>query len=394
MRHPLAFIATLLLIFLCLGGSSSAGQAVSYAPTMPPWRLQQELQNANIVVGNGLRAMRGGLQTVAFKDNIPQGVNPQAYRSLAPEWWPNPATTDGLPYIQRVGLNNPMAVSNDYDAARLQRFTETIHSLVLLFRLTGDKEAAQRAASLLRAWFITPESRMLPDMQTAHIKPTLTSRKDETGKTNSFAEAKGSAEGLIEARYLITLCNSMALLHDERIWTAQDKAAVARWFSDFRHWHVASAFGTEHARMSNHHGTWDDAVQAALALFLGDTDSARNIITSRSLPRVAEQFLPDGTQPKELVRKNSLHYSIVNMEAWVLIAIMGQRVGVDVWQYKAENGASLADGWQLLRTCRKAPQSWPWRQEAELDLARLDRLELIIQGLGAKERAAPEEAAR
>lgn len=360
---------------------ANAGDSISFAPTLPPWRLRQELQQSDSVVNNGLKAMRQGYFSVVEKRNLPYGIDPHIYRSLAPHWWPDKTTRDGLPYTYRNGQPNPEALGRNFDAARLQGLSETVASLVLSYRLTADKAAAKRAAELLRIWFIKPETRMLPNMSTAHIRPGQRGDITETGRDISAANMVGSPEGIIEARHLITLCNAVALLDNDLIWTAQDKQAVTSWMSDFRHWLDSSAAGAAHRNMQGYHGTWDDALRVALALFVGDSDGARTVIEQHSLPRIAQQFMADGSQPKELVHPDSLNDSLFNLEAWAALAIMGQRLGLEVWHHTAPNDATVAQGLLFVLSYRDKPQNWPWAQQAALNIDRLDALKQIVQGL-------------
>src|SRR4051812_2303040 len=50
--------------------------------------------------------LKDGPYTVVGRAKLP-GVDPHDYVSLAPYFWPNPDTTDGLPYVRRDGKTNP-----------------------------------------------------------------------------------------------------------------------------------------------------------------------------------------------------------------------------------------------------------------------------------------------
>ena len=63
-----------------------------------------EVQNT-ILIGD--RALRGEDETVMDKTQVPASGDKHDYLSLAPYWWPNPQTSDGLPYIRIDGEVNP-----------------------------------------------------------------------------------------------------------------------------------------------------------------------------------------------------------------------------------------------------------------------------------------------
>lgn len=51
--------------------------------------------------------------------------------------------------------------------------------------------------------------------------------------------------------------------------------------------------------------------------------AARGVVERAKERRIRVQVQPDGQQPLELARTNSLHYSIFNLEALVRLAIIG-----------------------------------------------------------------------
>jgi unsaturated chondroitin disaccharide hydrolase len=76
-------------------------------------------------------------------------------------------------------------------------------------------------------------------------------------------------------------------------------------------------------------------------LFTGDTALARKTIGESAPARFVAQIAPDGSQPEELARTRPLHYSLFNLEPFYRLAEMGRHVGVDLWHYRATNGANF-----------------------------------------------------
>ena len=58
--------------------------------------------------------------SVMQKQIVPPSGDKHDYVSLAPYWWPNPATPNGLPYLRRDGEFNPQS-RTDHDGLRMQR---------------------------------------------------------------------------------------------------------------------------------------------------------------------------------------------------------------------------------------------------------------------------------
>jgi hypothetical protein len=79
----------------------------------------------------------------------------------------------------------------------------------------------------------------------------------------------------------------------------------------------------------------------SLALATGQVDLARETLQFAHKRRIGRQIDPDGSQPEELQRTKSWHYSIYNLQAFVALANLGDRAGVDLWRYQTSDGRSI-----------------------------------------------------
>ncbi len=330
--------------------------------------------------------MRQGYCSVVDKEELPHGINPHEYRSLAPFWWPNPASDDGLPYVQHAGKANPEALTDRYDARRFEILSNTVFDLALQYTLTGDMVAGKRAATLLRIWFVTPETAMLPNMDTAGIRPGIGRRFHASGIALPM---RGTPDGIMESRLLLPLCDAIPLLDDPRLLSHDDMHSIRQWMRAFLHWMDTAPNALTHGGMTDGNGTWNDAVRMALLIFLGDTEAADHLLRSRTMPRINVQFAPDGSQPWALVRGDSLSESLGNLEAWAAIAIMGQRLGVEVWHHSTPEGASVSGGWDFVQRYHDNLRRWPWPQHPPLEPSRLETLERTVRGLTSSQLSTP-----
>ena len=112
------------------------------------------------------KALKAPLLSVVDKQSTPPSGDKHNYMSLAPYWWPNPATPNHLPYIRKDGEQNPEAVAL-HDHANLAHMEANVHALALGYFFTGDEAYAKRAAEQLHVWFLNPATRMNPNLNYA-----------------------------------------------------------------------------------------------------------------------------------------------------------------------------------------------------------------------------------
>src|SRR5277367_626697 len=84
------------------------------------------------------------------------------YFSQADYFWPDPADPNGK-YVNRDGQSNPDNF-NDHRKAMIALSIQ-MHALTAAWLLTKDARYGKHAADHLRAWFITPDSRMTPNLE-------------------------------------------------------------------------------------------------------------------------------------------------------------------------------------------------------------------------------------
>jgi hypothetical protein len=71
------------------------------------------------------------------------------------------------------------------------------------------------------------------------------------------------------------------------------------------------------------------------------------------------QVKSKGEQDRELVRTNSLNYSLFNLEALFRLAALGDYVGVDCWKITAKDGGDLYAALDYLAPYTDPKNPWP-----------------------------------
>ena len=80
---------------------------------------------------------------------------------------------------------------------------------------------------------------------------------------------------------------------------------------------------------------------AGLAYATGDKELARKTVLDARAKRIDPQIAADGSQPQELARTRSWHYSTFDLVAYTRLAAIGRHVGVNLWSYEGPDGQSL-----------------------------------------------------
>lgn len=357
MRH-LKFMAGFCSAALCLGLLSNGGLALragAQVPASTPPKtiltdgafLDSVRQSSDPAILRRARseadkALQAPLLSVMDKQSTPPSGDKHDYMSLAPYWWPNPATPNHLPYIRKDGVHNPEASAvKDHD--NLTHMAENVHALAMGYFFTRDESYARRAAEQLRVWFLDPSTRMNPSLKYAQAV---------------LGVNEGRGTGILDARSFADVVDALALLGDSPSWSVHDRAALHTWFDTYFTWLTTSAAGKDEAAAKNNHGCWYDTQAAAIALYLGKAELAHDLTEAAKSKRIAAQIQPDGQQPLEEARTRSFHYCVFNLQALVQLATEAQSANVDLWTYQAPAGGSIRKALEYLLSFSGKEKTW------------------------------------
>jgi unsaturated rhamnogalacturonyl hydrolase len=289
--------------------------------------------------------------TIVNKIVLPASGNPHDYFSFAPYWWPNPSTENGLPYIQLDGKINPASRDKHSDKVALNGMLNSTQILSNAYFFTGDKRYAQKAAELIRAWFLDDATKMNPHLRYGQAIP---------GKVD------GRGIGIIDTRLFYQVIDSIALINDAAVISQQESLDLKHWFNDYLDWLLHSPLGIEEQKALNNHGTFYDFQVAAIALYVGREDVVRATI-AQTKKRMGSHFEPDGQQPFEMARTRPFHYSVFNLQAYFGVASIAQKLGIDVWNYPSATNATLKQGMDYLLTRMLQEKNWGGKEEATIE---------------------------
>ena len=278
--------------------------------------------------------------------------------SQAPYFWRNPNTPTGFPYIRRDGERNP-EIEKYPDHQLMDAMIKTVERLSRGYYVTGKNEYAFRAGEILRLWFLDPRTRMNPNLEFAQAIPGVNT---------------GRGIGIIETRGLTRIVDSIGLLAGSASWSKADQAGMEAWFAKYLTWLVESKNGKDESAAKNNHGTFYDVQVASFALFVGNSELARRTLDAAKQKRIAAQLEKDGRQPLELERTKSWDYSVMNLEGLVSLARLGEHVGVDLWNYRANDRGGVRDAILFLAPFTRDVKKWPYKQIAPISTERFDAI--------------------
>ena len=305
-------------------------------------RMDGDAEMIRLAKIQGDRAMQDGPVSVMDKKAVPPSGDKHDYMSLAPYFWPNPATKDHLPYIRKDGQHNPEA-SAIPDHENFTRMAEDVHAWALAYFLADDDKYAKHAAESLRVWFLAPATRMNPNLKYAQAV---------------LGVNDGRGTGVLESRCLTDVVDALALLAGSSDWTAKDEAGMHEWIDAYFTWLTSSANGKAEHDAKNNHGSWDDVQEASLALYLGKTDFVKDLVETAKTKRIGLQIQADGQQPMEEERTKSFGYCVFNVDALMQLATLGDEVGVDLWGYTSPAGGSIRKALDYLIPFAADPKAW------------------------------------
>lgn len=349
--------------FVCLALLPAAASALDAWQRTPAELAALAAQSA--------AALKEPVATVTDKKITPPSGDPHDYVSFARYYWPDPAKPDGLPYVSRDGQHNREQVARG-DRGRIGDFSEAVEKLAAAWHVQRDEAAARRAGEWLRAWFVTPATRMNPHLEYAQVRL-------------GHNQNRGNPAGMLDSRGFANVIDALRLLDDSPALTPAEKTAIREWFTTFLGWFTSAKIALEERAARNNHGSWYFAQAIPIARYVGRDDLARQLV-EESKALLSRQIQPDGSQPEEIRRVDGLGYSRFNLEAQALVARHAAGLGIDLWNYTAPNGAGLRKALDFLKPYNLAPEKWPHTQNEKLPPGFLNAL--IAEADAAKSKGA------
>ena len=255
-------------------------------------------------------------------------------------WWQNPENPNG-PYIQRDGMSNP----DNFVAHRryLMRLSVQVPALTAGWLLTKKKIYAKKAAEHLRAWFLTEETRMNPNLQYAQAIKGITT---------------GRGIGIIDTIHLVEVARAVEILEGSGVLKKAEVAGIKKWFADYLQWLTTSKNGQDEREAKNNHGTCWVMQAAAFAHLTGNWEVLEFCRSRFKTVLVPNQIEKDGSFPLELRRTKPYAYSLFNLEAFAAACQILSTPDDDLWKFETADGRSVARAVSFMFPFIKDKKTW------------------------------------
>jgi len=346
MYHPEFSLSRRLFCARAAMASILACNTFAYGSDPAPngYQLVAEVDRARILDSARRYLLLAPATITSFPSSKSPG-GPHDFFSQADYFWPNPANPDG-PYINRDGQSNPDNF-NDHRKAMIA-LSIRMPALTAAWLLTRDPHFGRRAADHLRAWFVTPTTRMNPNLEFSQ---------------GVHGVSTGRSYGIIDTLQLVEVARAASLVLP--LLTPAEKAAVLGWFSDYLRWMKTSQKGvTERNALNNHAICW--ALQAAeFARLIGDSATREEVRTQYKSTFLPNQMGLDGSFPKELARTKPYSYSIFNFDVMATLCQSLSDSGEDLFLFNLPDGRGLCKAAAFLYPYLKDKSTWPYQHDVE-----------------------------
>lgn len=240
------------------------------------------------------------------------------YYSMAPHYSPA-----GLKYDGHANIGEQAKGAGDAQAFRSAAWR--ISACAIGGVLLGNSEFTQRAAYLLKAWFVDSSTKMNPSLRYAQMIPG----SDEINDV-----------GIVEVRQLANIVGAVRCLEKHAALEASVSRPVREWFEKFLDDCDTLGIREKALQRGNNVGTWAALLFGSLDLFCGRFERSF-AIAYRASERLGQQLGPFSMQLHEIGRAKPLHYSLFNLAAWFSLSRLCREFGMDLLRFSGVHNESL-----------------------------------------------------
>ena len=309
------------------------------------FRLVAETDRERVLAAAAKYVVQAPLTITAFPAARSAGGLHDFY-SQADYFWPNPNSPNG-PYINRDGQSNP----ENFDEHRkvMVRLSVQMPALTAAWLLTGERRYGLKACEHLRAWFVTPETRMNPDLMFSQAVQGVST---------------GRSYGIIDTLHLVEVARAASFLTSGML-SPQGSGAVKGWFASYLNWLGQSDRGIAERDTQNNHAICWALQTAEFARLAGDEAMRKEVYRRYREILLPGQMNADGSFPKELARTKPYSYSIFNFDVMAGLCQSLKGLTPDPPTFQLQDGRGLSKAAEFIYPYIKDKSAWKWAKDVE-----------------------------
>jgi hypothetical protein len=338
MIHSCAKIARLLSGLLLLAATTALA-----APTLDVAAIDHD----RILKAAEAALQQPPITITAYRAKLSEG-GPHDYYSNGDYWWPNPKTTNGLPYIKHDGETNPDNFNQHREC--LWRLKDAVAALGAAYKITGDDRYVKKAVELLRVFFLDPETRMNPNLQYAQAIPGVST---------------GRGIGIIDTLHLIEIPKAVEAMEKSPAFPPAVLAGLKQWFAEYVHWMTTSKNGHDEANTTNNHAVAFWLQVAVFSQFAGNEAQLAECRRRFKEVFVPKQMAKDGSFPRELARTKPYGYSIFQLDNLATLCQVLSTTNDDLWDFTLPDGRGLRQAEAYLYPYLADKSKWPLKPDVQ-----------------------------
>lgn len=213
--------------------------------------------------------------SVTKKTGVPPSKNKHDYMSIGPYWWPNPKTSNGLPYVRKDGEINPETRNNFTDFVEKKNFISAVKTLKDAFFFSDNKNYANKNIAFIKTWFLNENTKMNPNVNFGQYVP---------------GKSEGRCFGIIEFDGLIEVVEFLELAKYKGVLDKQTEKGMINWFTDYSNWLKNSKLGKEESTRKNNHATHYDVQLLSILMYLNRTEEVKEYLSTITKARIFSQI--------------------------------------------------------------------------------------------------------
>jgi len=315
--------------------------AASPGRAAPPMLDVGQIDHDRILQAAGTALKQAPVTITAFHAKLSEG-GPNDFYSNGDYWWPNPDTTNGLPYVQRDGQTNPENFTAHRQAIR--QLSDAVAALGAAYKITGADQYATKAAELLKVFFLDEQTRMNPNLQYAQAIPGV---------------SRGRGIGIIDTLHLIEMPKAVEAMEKSAAFPPGITGGLKQWFTAYTAWMTTSKNGQDEAKAGNNHAVAFWLQVAVFAEFTGDEKNLAECRRRFTAVFVPVQMAADGSFPAELRRTKPYGYSIFQLDNLVTLCQVLATKENDLWHFTLPDGRTIRKAMEFMYPYLADKSKWP-----------------------------------